>query len=428
MTSRTIRDIAELRTEDLELLAQLLSLQIGATADETWLRDQARLIAAFPPRLRRPESFLSRVGLSLPFTPDKAHLCKTHKTLQPQLIRSIFIQVTAECTTRVARLLDHPVLPENVSQFLKRIQSLNSLWMSPDFYLQAFNVNPWEARFQRLPGGCEACILAAVGGNLQSLTDLRTSMLGRKKKRGPMSRLLPLVENWIEWTGRDTEVRRESDALAREIRDIRSQLQHARRQLRRNIANGIVDQESEPEQGASPDVQSLNADDGDHTEHTNEDDDFEGSIIDFYANIMSTTNLVERSQHTDDLHPAFRDSIVFDPASGTFGRTVAQAPRQRAPTAYSESVYSQSTRAGPSRGHAHQTDPRGYSDHHARAYEALTGHSDMGSSLRQREVGRRVHEQNRVSHPGIDRDEGFESATTAGTSRHTRVTRMSDLQ
>lgn len=428
MTNRTIRDIKELRTEDLELLAQLLSLQPGATANETWIGDQAVLIDVFPPRLRRPESLLSRVGLLLPFTPNKAHLCKTHKTLQPQLIRSIFLQVTAECTTRVARLSDHPLLPEKVSQFHKRLQSLNSLWMSPELYLQAFNDNPWEARFQHVPDGCEACILAAIGGDRQSITDLRTSMLGRKKKRGPTSRLLPLVEAWIEWTGRDTEIRGESDALAHEVRDIRRQLQQARRQLRRNIANGIVDQGSEFQQDESSDFQSPNADDDDDEEHTNEDGDFEGSIIDYYADIMSTTNLIERSQHAEDLHPAFRDSIAFDPVSGTFGRAVAQASRQRAPTGYSESLYSQSTRAGPSRERADQTDPRGYSNHRARAYEALTGHTEIGSSLRQREAGRRVRQQNRGPQLGIHGDEGFESATTGSTSRHTRVTRMSNFQ
>jgi hypothetical protein len=421
----------ELRKGDLELLTQLLSLQPGAAADEAWLRDQAQLIASFPPSLRRPEPLLPRLALALPFTSDKAHLCKTHKLLNPQLIRRIFLQVSAECTTRVARISQHPKLPENVSQFLKRIQSVNSLWMSPELYRQAFKVKPYEARFEPIPGGCEACILAAVGGNRQTISDFRTSMIGRKKKRGSTPRLLPLVESWIEWTGRGSEICEETDVLACEVRGIRRQLQHARRQLRRNNVEGTADHNPEPRQDHSQPPESFDfGPDDDDKEHTNEHD-FEGSVIDYYANIMSTTNLLEHSQKAEGIHPAIRHSIAFDPVTGTFHRAGAEPQRQRPRTTYSESVYSNSARTGPSRQHARQADLRGYSDDHARAYETLTGYSDMSGSSRQPEADRGTRRQNGGAHPrqmGIHRDEGFESRTTRSASRHgDRVTRMSDF-
>lgn len=362
MSNTSIHKIEDLKKGDTELLCQLLSLQSGVEPNEAWLRDQAHLITTYPPSLRRPESLLPRLVSALSLTPNKAHLCKTHKPLNAHLIRRIFLQVSAECTTRVARLSEYPMLPESVSQFLKRIQSLNSLWMSPELYRQAFNVMPHEARFKPVFGGCEACILATVGGSPQIISDLRTSMIGRKTKRGPSPRLLPLVEAWIGWSSQRDKICEESDVLAKEVRGIRRQLQLARRQLRRNIAEGIASKEPAAHGGIERDFE------GDDKERTNENE----SIIDFYANVMSTTTL-NGPQQTESLHPAFRDSIAFDPESGTFHRTGTEAPKRRPRTAYSESVYDTSTRGAPSRNDT--DDPRGYSEDHARAYEELTGHS-----------------------------------------------------
>lgn len=352
----SVQHIKDLKKGDLELLTQLLSLQ--PPVNDGWLRDQSNLIDSFPTSLRRPETLLPRLALALTST-EKAVLCETHKPLNPLLIRRIFLQVSAESSTRVKRLHEyHPALPENVSQFLKRIERLQSLHMAPDLYRQGFQVSPDEPRFETVEGGCEACILAVIGGNRQSISDLRTSMIGRKKKRGSAPRLLPLVENWIEWTGQGNEIMHETDVLARKVRGIRRQLQQARRQVRRNVADGIVqNQDSEPLLDDRPQNPTL-----DGTLKSDDEQDPEGSIIDFYANIMSTTSMDGRAEQAEGIHPAFRDSIAFDPASGTFHR------KQKPGTAYSESVYSRPPRNGP---HSPERDTRGYSEDHARAYEDL---------------------------------------------------------
>lgn len=202
------------------------------------------------------------------------------------------------------------------------------------------------------------------------ISDLRTSIIGRKKKRGPIPRLLPLVESWISWNTQGDEINEESDELAREARSIRRQLQQARRQLRRNIAEGIAnDNTSERPEGGAPNEEHSGDFEADDKEHANDND----TVLDFYAKIMSSTNLAERPHTVESMHPAFRNSIVFDQKAGIFVRNGAKAPTQRPGTAYSASVYGKSTRSGPSR-HGEE-GLRGYSEEHARAYEELTGYA-----------------------------------------------------
>ena len=270
--------------------------------------------------------------------------------------------------------------------------------MSPDIYRWTFQCQPQDERFDRIDSDCEACILAAVGGDVRILQELRASMLGRKKKRGVFPRLLPLVESWIGWTGAQAEVRKQSDLLAREIRNCRKQMQEARRQKRRNEEEGILDppplqmsstsssksrtpfsdsvydhdrfQDNSYEYEIREEVKNPFADpkhdrgrlqnkvyqyeDPDEHEHDNKP---EGSIIDFYATRLSSANLVNNNKTTQaqneaKIHPAFKDSMVFQfqtnasaftlPAQNPFQDQVDDQepgnlpPRPSNPTAYDD--------------------------------------------------------------------------------------------
>ena len=384
MTVPSIHYIEDLSSRDCELLTQLLSLNPEHTLEEGWLRDQTHCLAGFPPILRRPESLLTRLAMALPGTPDKACLCKTHKPLNPQLIRRIFLQVSAECTTRLARLIENKYLREDLKAFVTRLRKLNSLWMSPELYRVAFNAMPADARFEWVQSGCEACIIATVGGNQQIISDLRASMLGRKKKRLPMPRLLPLVEAWIDWTGRGDAVRDESDALGREIRVCRRQMQKARRQKRRNISEGILDDGLVSESATLVEEVPEGVYEMEGSEKSErEEHDFEGSIIDFYANLMSRTSLIPSTHPAERIHPAFRDSIVFSPTTGTFHRQVPLKPASH--SIYSESNYSSSVTDAPSTRQNSAVDlHRRTSEKHATTYRRLVGIEEEKESERRR--------------------------------------------
>jgi hypothetical protein len=337
MTGQSVHYIKDLSARDIEALTQLLSLGPGSSPTSEWLRDQLHLLSTFPATLKRPSAILPRIAMALPFSPPRALLCPTHKLLNSHLVRSIFLLVSAECTVRLTRLVKNSLLPPKLSSFVKRLHKVNSLWMSPELYRVGFGALPGDPRYDRISSGCEACILAAVGGNQAVLCDLRASMIGRKKKRHPTPRLLPIVEAWIDWTGRSDALRQESEDLGREVRQCRRQMQLARRQLARNVSDGIVNRSFGTESGALLEEENTEPFETERGEENADNEDFEDSIIDFYANLMSTTNFTP-DHYPESIHPAFRDSMLFSPATGTFHRT---GPAPNGPkSAYSESVYS----------------------------------------------------------------------------------------
>ncbi len=366
MSTPSIRIIENLSANEIERLTQLLSLTSRTVPSLEWLKDQEACMADIPSKLKRPGSLIPRLTMVLPFT-QKAHLCKAHKQFNAYLIRRIFLQVSAECTTRLTRLVENPYLPPNLATFVKRLQTTNSLWMSPDLYRVTFRCMPDEERFVRIPTDCEACILAAVGGDHQILSDLRTSMLGRKKKRGPEARLLKLVEEWIEWTGMGNVLRAESDNLARDVRECRRQMQMARRQKRKNLAEGIIEPNDlntpllQPDAAVEPYGHNGEAKDCERHEGEERDEhDPEGSIIDFYAHrISSIAPTLNNAQREDSIHPAFRSSLYQSSSSASAHS--ALPPRPGNPIAYTDSEPSLRGHRGAS-ARQHQPPPLAYNN------------------------------------------------------------------
>jgi hypothetical protein len=338
MTFCSISCIEDLSPKETEKLTQVLSCSPNLGTCPSWLHDQATHVSKLPSALRKPFSILPSLSLSLRFGKQKACLCASHKALNPYLIRAIFLQLSAECTTHLARLVSNPDLSYNLAVFLKRLQRINSLWMSSDLFRVMCNASLYDSRFERVEGGCEACILATIGGDFQILLDLRATMMGRKKKRTAAPGLLKLVEAWIHWTGRDDEILKGSDELGSEILACRSKMQKERRAKKRFVTDGSAVEEIE----RSPTMVGESfSDDTEMPERydTEKDElfglyerDFENSVIDFYTNkFLSTTTVGRCDTLEDDIHPAFRDSIVFDAPSGTFLRRISEPelPKQR---------------------------------------------------------------------------------------------------
>ncbi|ORY70021.1 uncharacterized protein BCR38DRAFT_97854 [Pseudomassariella vexata] len=169
--------------------------------------------------------------------PPAAVLCQSHKTLSPFLIRRILALVVAEVTLRTDDLRSWPRKSPSLAAFITRLDSVNAYWMPPDAFSGVFGANPRDDRLVRVENGCEACILAVVGGNGRTLADLRACLAGRKvcnywtsflehpmqdshrPKRRPSPRLLRVVEGWIDYLkpGDAAEVRSWSEDLIREL-------------------------------------------------------------------------------------------------------------------------------------------------------------------------------------------------------------------
>jgi hypothetical protein len=209
------------------------------------------------------------------------------------------------------------------------------------------------------------------------LSDLRASILGRKKKRRPLGELISLVEAWIERTGRDGSIRVQSDALGREIRRCRREMQRKRRERRRigaespkggeagSATTTLVDGDGDG------DVPFVGGWDGrERDEH-----DFEGSIIDFYAKMRSDVDFSAQEASRD---------VTVAPGAGISRGPVCESQGPRCHTVYSESNYSSSSNQSST------LEPEGRTcSERAQAYRKLLGMEDGDGAKRESRARRR---------------------------------------
>jgi hypothetical protein len=307
----------------------------------------------------KPSAIIPRLAMALP-TSDKAHLCKTHKALNSHLMRDLFYEVSSEIVVRPTTLQLNTRLSDALRDHLVRLQSIASLWMSPSLFRSSYPSHLSDQRHKRIKSGCEACVLAAIGGNHTMLSDLRASVLGRKKKDHPQAPLLPFIESWIEWTGRGDAIRSESEIVMKEIRKCRRQMQKARRQISEYVS-----------EAASVTLLNPSEEGGEEDCH-----DIKELIIDLYADRSSDVEFDdEKGKEVEEIRPVFRNSVFFNEAAGTFERVVPEPLKSRK---YSASVYGQEANCGASMGEGESEQQQELSSARAQAYRRLVGHEEDG--------------------------------------------------
>lgn len=344
---------------------------------DEWFKKQEEAMKKFPAKFLRPKNPISRtlsnLGSALSLSPEKAHLCKTHKVLNGQVIRAFFLQVTKECTTRIASYERYTDLPEDVAAWIKRLHSLNSYWMTLYFYCYTFQVSPDEPRYEPVEGGCEACILARIGGNVQAIYDLECSAFTRsltqfrqnetweKCRPSEEPRILKLLDGWMHERGLDSDknpLYTKSLSLVELVGKVRYKILEERRAKRDAREKGINPPARQPSTIRSSsrynrkpihlipeDYQFFENEEGgakDEQEDVN-------TIIDYYANRMSVVGSDAQPPPAESMHPAYRytPSVASSPGSTVDKKGKGPAPpASPVSDAYSSSVYSQPTNAG----------------------------------------------------------------------------------
>ncbi|CAM1505238.1 Fc.00g108750.m01.CDS01 [Cosmosporella sp. VM-42] len=221
-------------------LAQLTSLLSMGTSNNiskpsaAWLQKQEAKIATLHWSLQAPSNLIERLALRInrhrriPFFPQVAQLCSSHKGLDPRVIRNLTLLVGHECTLRTDRFRlyrSRIAFPNHVTTWLDRIDSVTAMWVGQKAFEMVFGYKSAMPAIQSVESGCEACIMAVVGARPQLLCDLRASMLARKM-RSPDDptdpRLLRIVDSWIEHYHEEARdaVNKASEKLASDIFDI----------------------------------------------------------------------------------------------------------------------------------------------------------------------------------------------------------------
>ncbi|KAM0324325.1 hypothetical protein ACHAQA_008104 [Verticillium albo-atrum] len=249
MTDHYIQDFPNRAIQRLTAILTLPPQHGLARPTSGWLARQQRAVDCLPESCLRPSSNVTKpLGLmkrglmkltekhSLPFVPDAAVLCQSHKNLHPWRIRSIFLLMASECGIRSDRIRRHAgfdgIPPsQNVQDFVYRMTNVSGLWVASDDFEARFGYRP--DMFPQLNSGCEACMLSIVGARAQLLVDLRANMLARSK-RGYEPSFMRFVDAWIEWFGDDASfIMAESRILSEELRQIRREMARRRHEKRR---------------------------------------------------------------------------------------------------------------------------------------------------------------------------------------------------
>lgn len=154
-------------------------------------------------------------------------LCPAHRGLNSRLVRAVFGLLVEEVGGKarpLRRFARHPGRyhlkqgegrPDEIRALVERLADVEGLWHG------------------LVESGCEACILAIVGGDEDVLRDLWALVVGRTHRRRPQKAppvFGRLVAVWIENLQDGEKVKREAEALGRTVKRVRWAVSKHRRE------------------------------------------------------------------------------------------------------------------------------------------------------------------------------------------------------
>lgn len=207
---------------------------------EEWLREQMAKVKELDiTKLLRREPAFSWTSIKLSTRYQKATLCSAHKRLDPRVIRSLLWHIAYESTAetnqyRVLRIkgklevnMDRYSLKTRedleivkrqeeelnckLNQWLDWTNDISALWLGESKYRELCCSKKKYFLPDCVKTGCEACMLAMIGGSTPYLTALRANLLARqsyktmksKGKEAPPPPLLRVIDSWISRTERE---------------------------------------------------------------------------------------------------------------------------------------------------------------------------------------------------------------------------------
>ncbi|KAI1073851.1 hypothetical protein F5B20DRAFT_478771 [Whalleya microplaca] len=249
-------DIHEVSPENIVRLTRLLSRrpEYGiAVPSRRWLTRQEDKLKSCPNELLFTPSPLKRFVTKIVDTIDpeavdpRALLCKTHASLNPFLLRRLFMAVAYEATVHSDALRSwegRKRLP-SIAAFVERLDAIAALWTHPDVYSKCYGGPPFDGHMIFVQSGCEACILSAVGASANVLADLRAMVIDRTERCPPRSgrdgrrikkpRIARVIEAWIDHLReeRAAECRALSDDILADLRAIRPEVVNWQREMKK---------------------------------------------------------------------------------------------------------------------------------------------------------------------------------------------------
>ncbi|KAG9945326.1 hypothetical protein KCU85_g7313, partial [Aureobasidium melanogenum] len=155
-------------------------------------------IALLGPKLRAPVSLPS----FLPWTANHGS-CYLHRRLNIKPLENIFTALRYEAEVRTREVWQYVALAGALSasqtEQLALMHEIQSLWLPPSVFREKFDRLP-TSRFAYQADGCVACILARMGGNLETAMALGALLLGSMRRPDMLSTRVCFCREWIRYT------------------------------------------------------------------------------------------------------------------------------------------------------------------------------------------------------------------------------------
>ncbi|KEQ67338.1 uncharacterized protein M437DRAFT_37528 [Aureobasidium melanogenum CBS 110374] len=155
-------------------------------------------IALLGPKLKAPPSLPS----FLPWTANHGS-CYLHRRLNIKPLENIFAALRYEAEVRTREVWQYVALAGALSasqtEQLALMDELQSLWLPPSVFREKFDRLP-TSRFAYQADGCVACILARMGGNLETAMALGALLLGSMRRPDMLSTRVCFCREWIRYT------------------------------------------------------------------------------------------------------------------------------------------------------------------------------------------------------------------------------------
>lgn len=341
--------MSDLDSSDIESLARILTQPVdsfhgsGAGPSESefyqrLLQSRKRvvkdLIHELPPHLRRPMFHNLRLFGGRGRTGDSSPFCEIHSELNADIIRMIFCFLEVEVGMRLNTLASNlSLLSLEQMKLVRDLRSLHSLWYPPELYGQTFFDSP-QSKWTFQADRCKACMLARVGADKVTLTQLRITLLARRQRKRREPRLLRWVDGCIGWKSHAQEVINESKEKAKSLKRARRRARRASGKRGRKTANKNADK-SESKAESHPEA-----------EEQVQERYFEESILDCYTSSYdgSASDVDDSSQFSQQYHRPRRSAesqaeeyrTLLDRSSPSEERPGSQVSRQ---TRWSDFVF-----------------------------------------------------------------------------------------
>lgn len=232
-THRRARSYADLLPFEVSQLASVLCH--GPTVNTprdgavwtTYVSHTNERMALLGPKLRAAAALSSFLPWSI-----NHGLCSLHRRLNARPLEDIFAALRYEAEVRTRDVWQPVALAGGLSasqtEQLALMDEMQALWLSSADFMQKFNRLP-TPRYGYQIDGCVACILARMGGNLETVMALGALLLGSMRRSDMLSTRVCFCREWVRYIVGDVDC---VDTALAEMERMGTRFREARRWAR----------------------------------------------------------------------------------------------------------------------------------------------------------------------------------------------------